>query len=166
MCAIYRGLTFSPKNISNWNGVKVLRSSNVLDNQFIESDDDIFVEQNCINVPFVESGDILVTAASGSSELIGKHAFIPEIKSNYAVAGGFMLLIRSLEFSKIINIIFQQNNYKEYIKLNSLGGNGSIGNLNKSIIENYVSYFPSKNETNLIVNFFENITNIITFYKR
>lgn len=80
-----RGLTYKPTDVAN-NGIKVLRSSNIDEDIFIyEEDDDAFVSPNAINIPYVHNGDILITAANGSSRLVGKHAIICNITENSAV---------------------------------------------------------------------------------
>ena len=82
-----RGLTYKPSNIDN-TGIRVLRSSNIKEDTFVISDDDVFVKESAVNIPFVENGDILITAANGSTNLVGKHAIIRDIPKNSAVHGG------------------------------------------------------------------------------
>ena len=61
-----RGLTYSPSNIVE-HGTRVLRSSNINEDYFVKSDDDVFVEDGCININYAKDGDILITSANGSS---------------------------------------------------------------------------------------------------
>ena len=72
---VRRGLTYSPIDISK-NGVRVLRSSNIQEDKFIYSEDDVFVNKNAINIDYVKNNDILITSANGSTRLVGKHALI------------------------------------------------------------------------------------------
>ena len=57
----------------------------------------MFVNREAINIEFAKENDILITAANGSSKLVGKHAIIRNIQENSAVHGGFMLLGTSKE---------------------------------------------------------------------
>ena len=66
-----RGLTYNPSSISK-TGIRVLRSSNIEEDYFVMREDDVFVDESHISIPFVEKGDILITSANGSSRLVGK----------------------------------------------------------------------------------------------
>lgn len=113
-----------------------MRSSNIDEEYFVKSDDDVFVEKECINIPFVKNEDILITSANGSSRLVGKHAIVDDISSNSAVHGGFMLLASSKN-PYFINASMSSPWYKKFIELYVAGGNGAIGNLNKNNLDNY-----------------------------
>lgn len=68
-----RGLTYKPSDVST-KGVRVLRSSNIEDNNFVLKQDDVFVNRNSIGIEYADNNNILITAANGSTKLIGKHA--------------------------------------------------------------------------------------------
>ena len=63
-----RGLTYNPSSISD-SGIRVLRSSNIAEDQFIYGEDDVFVEPDAVNIPKVTQGDILITSANGSTKI-------------------------------------------------------------------------------------------------
>ena len=84
-------MTYSPDDIAT-EGVRVLRSSNISEDVFVLSEDDVFVCKNAVNIEFVKNNDILITSANGSTRLVGKHTIIVGIEENVAVHGGFMLL--------------------------------------------------------------------------
>ena len=84
-----RGLTYKPDDIVD-GGKRVLRSSNINEDTFEIHDDDVFVNEEAINIPYVKNGDILITSANGSSRLVGKHAIVCDIPDNCVVHGGFM----------------------------------------------------------------------------
>ena len=158
---LYRGLTYSPNNIST-TGVRVLRSSNIADGQFVISKNDVFVEDTCINIILAQKGDILITAANGSPRLVGKHAIITNDENGPLVAGGFMLLARSKE-STFINASMGSSWYFKFLKSGVSGGNGSIGNLNKSDLEQVSMPYPKeKRERDAIASFFTNLDRQIT----
>ena len=50
-----RGLTYNPSSISD-SGIRVLRSSNIAEDQFIYGEDDVFVEPDAVNIPKVTQG--------------------------------------------------------------------------------------------------------------
>lgn len=159
-----RGLTYKPSNIDN-TGIRVLRSSNIKEDTFVISDDDVFVKESAVNIPFVENGDILITAANGSTNLVGKHAIIRDIPKNSAVHGGFMLITTSKEY-EFLNALMSSNWYKKFIKKYVVGGNGAIGNLRKNDLDNQKIYVPKKDEQKKIGNFFKMLDSLITLHQR
>ena len=149
-----RGLTYSPLNISS-NGIRVLRSSNINEDNYIEKDDDVFVCESAVNIPLVENGDILITSANGSSRLVGKHAIIQT--TSPAVHGGFMILAKT-ENPYFLNASMSSAWYADFIRLFVAGGNGAIGNLSISDLnEQEFLIPPSLEEQTAIGNFFQKL---------
>ena len=138
---VKRGLTYKPTDVVN-NGIRVLRSSNIYEEYFEQREDDVFVTQDAINIDYVKSGDILITSANGSSRLVGKHAIIDNIVDNAAVHGGFMLLART-NYPHFLNASMSSKWYEKFINLHVAGGNGAIGNLSKSNLDEYDIQVPS-----------------------
>ena len=160
---IKRGLTYSPNNITN-DGIRVLRSSNINDDQFVIYEDDVFVNPNAVNIDKVENGDILITSANGSPRLVGKHAIIRDLKENSAVHGGFMLISRATNY-EFVNASMSSNWYREFLSVNVAGGNGAIGNLNATELENYELSIPINNEQIKIGELFSRIDSLITLHQ-
>ncbi|MGN0455408.1 MAG: restriction endonuclease subunit S [Acutalibacteraceae bacterium] len=158
-----RGLTYKPTDIRE-KGVRVLRSSNIDEDRFVEKDDDVFVDENAINIGFAKEKDILITAANGSSRLVGKHAIVSNIPYKSTVHGGFMLLGTSEE-PYFANASMSSSWYKRFIDLYVSGGNGAIGNLNKSDLDEQVILVPQKKEQQAIGHFFANLDNLITLHQ-
>ena len=142
-----------------------MRSSNIDEEYFVKSDDDVFVEKECINIPYVKNGDILITSANGSSRLVGKHAIVDDISSNSTVHGGFMLLASSKN-PYFVNASMSSPWYKKFIELYIAGGNGAIGNLNKNDLDNYDVVVPRNDEQTKIGDLFKNIDSLITLHQR
>ncbi|PLA82997.1 hypothetical protein CYR83_06205 [Ligilactobacillus agilis] len=159
-----RGLTYKPTDIDS-TGIRVLRSSNIKKDTFVLSDDDIFVKESAINISFVENGDILITAANGSTNLVGKHAIIRDIPKNSAVHGGFMLITTSKEY-EFLNALMSSNWYKKFIKKYVAGGNGAIGNLRKDDLDNQKICVPKKDEQEKIGAFFKQLDSLIALHQR
>ena len=159
-----RGLTYRPSDVCQ-NGIRVLRSSNINSDSFVISEDDVFVNRKAINIAFAKENDILITAANGSSKLVGKHAIIRNIQENSVVHGGFMLLGTSKE-PYFINASMATLWYRKFIDLFVAGGNGAIGNLNKTDLDNQEISIPSKEEQKIIGLYFKHIDNLITLHQR
>ena len=164
LATVRRGLTYKPHNVIE-EGKRVLRSSNINEDTFQVHNDDVFVDENVVNIPCVNNGDILITSANGSSRLIGKHAIIRNIPENSAVHGGFMLLASSDE-SEFVNALMSSLWYTKFINAYVAGGNGAIGNLNKNDLDKQIAYVPQKEEMHKIGDFFGNLDHIITLHQR
>ena len=161
---IRRGLTYKPSDIVE-NGIRVLRSSNIDEDQFITSNDDVFVNIEAVNIPFTKNGDILITSANGSNRLVGKHTLISDIAENSAVHGGFMLLAESNN-PLFTDALLSSNWYKKFINTYVAGGNGAIGNLSKSDLERQTVMVPSGHEQAKIGQWYFNINQLITLHQR
>lgn len=157
-----RGLTYSPKDICDDNkGIRVLRSSNISDNTFILSEDDVFVHSSAINIPYIGNNDILITAANGSIRLVGKHCLVKGIQSNSCVPGGFMLSA-STDIPDFLQASMGTMWYQTFITTYTSGGTGSISNLNKSSLEEQNVLFPtSLAEQEKIGTFFKELDDLI-----
>lgn len=153
-----RGLTYKPTSVVE-NGTRVLRSSNIDGDVFKKQEDDIFVEDSSVTIPYVQFGDILITAANGSSKLVGKHAIIED--SEKMVHGGFMLLARSKQY-KFLNALLSSEWYSRFINVSVSGGNGAIGNLSKSNLEKEIVLCPTLPEQEAIGAFFQDLDKAIT----
>ncbi|MBN2958258.1 MAG: restriction endonuclease subunit S [Streptococcus gordonii] len=160
---VRRGLTYKPNDVRS-NGARVLRSSNIVDDSFVISDDDVFVSKDVINIPRVSNGDILVTAANGSTKLVGKHAIIKNLSDDEIVVhGGFMLLFKT-EQNYFINAWMSSNEYKRVLQFVQ-GGNGAIGNLSSAILKNMKMSVPSLPEQSAIGSLFRTLDDLLTSYK-
>ena len=162
LATIRRGLTYKPKDMrdSGKNSKRVLRSSNINENNFVIYNDDVFVDKCSINIAYVHNNDILITAANGSSKLVGKHALIHDIPDNSAVHGGFMLLASSNN-PEFINALMSAPWYSRFVNNYVIGGNGAIVNLKKDDLDSQIIYTPAKNEIKKIGHFFNRLDNLI-----
>ncbi len=158
-----RGLTYNPSNISP-HGIRVLRSSNINEDTFVLSDDDVFVCPDAVKIECAKPNDILITAANGSTRLVGKHAIIVGIRENEAVHGGFML-VASSSMPFFLNAAMSAPWYLKFINLFVAGGNGAIGNLNKNDLDNQLLFVPKNAEQEQIGEFFRNFDNLITLHQ-
>ena len=165
LAVIRRGLTYKPGNVVS-EGIRVLRSSNINEDVFELHDDDVFVEDESVNIPYVENGDILITSANGSNRLVGKHALICGIEENSAVHGGFMLAASSA-VPDFVNALMGSSWYSKFISTYVAGGNGAIGNLKKSDLDEQPVFVPSDiEEQRLVGRFFSSLDRIISVQER
>ena len=158
-----RGLTYSPQDIVE-KGVRVLRSSNIKEDVFVLSDDDVFVCKKAVNIEYVSNNDILITSANGSTRLVGKHAIIVGISNNSTVHGGFML-VATAKNPFFLNASMSSNWYTKFISLYVSGGNGAIGNLSKSDLDEQIVLCPSSREQDKVGKLFRNIDRLITLHQ-
>jgi type I restriction enzyme, S subunit len=139
-----RGLTYNKKNESNNSiGYKVLRANNItLSNNTLNFNDVkiINLDTKVKDTQKLYKNDILISAASGSREHVGKVAFITNDIDYYF--GGFMGVIRSSNkisprylFHILTSEIFQ--NY-----LNEMLNSSTINNLSSKIIEGFQIPIP------------------------
>ena len=160
---VRRGLTYKPNDVRS-KGARVLRSSNIVDDSFVISDDDVFVSKDVINIPRVSNGDILVTAANGSTKLVGKHAIIKHLPDDEIVVhGGFMLLFKT-EQNFFVNAWMSSNEYKRVLQFVQ-GGNGAIGNLSSAILKSMKMSVPSFSEQSAIGSLFNTFDDLLARYK-
>lgn len=164
MATTRRGLTYSPIDVRQ-SGVRVLRSSNIEEDKFVWGDEDVFVDPSALNIPFVNNGDILITAANGSSRLVGKHTIIQELPNNSAVHGGFML-VATAKNPHFVNALMSAPWYSRFINLFVAGGNGAIGNLNKADLDERSVMVPKEREQAQIGTFFRHLDHLITLHQR
>ena len=164
LAELRRGLTYKPSDICE-DGIRVLRSSNINEDSFVMGEDDVFVKKEAINIPYAQSGDILITSANGSSHLVGKHTIINGITDNSTVHGGFMLLA-SGKNPQFVNALMSASWYTKFINTYVAGGNGAIGNLSKGDLDEQIVLVPSEPEQYQIGRFFEMLDKAITLHQR
>ncbi|MEC0209859.1 restriction endonuclease subunit S [Paenibacillus ehimensis] len=131
---IIPGLTYKPENVQT-HGLLVLRSSNIHQERLV-FDDCVFVDCEVNSNQYVKKGDILICVRNGSSELIGKCAFID--KDYRATFGAFMSVFRS-QYAKFIFQVFRSDYVQKQIRNNS---NATINQITKKDFENLVVPVP------------------------
>lgn len=165
VAAIRRGLTYSPTNIvDEADGVRVLRSSNINEDLFVLNDDDVFVDEDAVNIDLVHDGDILITAANGSPRLVGKRARISALPGK-TVHGGFML-VASSPYSDFLCASMGSSWYRRFLATGVAGGNGAIGNLDSKALEETTIAVPNDAEIDELGNFFTRLDSLITLHQR
>lgn len=69
----------------------MLRSSNIDEDTFALNDEDVFVDEDAVSIRPVQEGEILITAANGSPDLLENGLSVIRGLTGKTVHGGFML---------------------------------------------------------------------------
>ena len=165
LASLRRGLTYSPVDIRPYGqGIRVLRSSNIDEDEFTLSNEDVFVDETVVGIELVQEGEILITAANGSPRLVGKRAIIDGLTGK-TVHGGFMLCAHA-EQPDYVAALMGSRWYQHFLATGVAGGNGSIGNLDKAALEDEYAFVPSIKEQELIGALFSRLSDLITLHQR
>ena len=165
LASLRRGLTYSPVDIRPYGqGIRVLRSSNIDEDEFTLSNEDVFVDETVVGIELVQEGEILITAANGSPRLVGKRAIIDGLTGK-TVHGGFMLCAHA-EQPDYVAALMGSRWYQHFLATGVAGGNGSIGNLDKAALEDEYAFVPSIREQELIGALFSHLSDLITLHQR
>ncbi|GAA8877755.1 restriction endonuclease subunit S [Helicobacter pylori] len=161
-----RGVTYKKnQEINNLEcGIRVLRANNITLSNYLNFEDIKVINKNVKirKEQYLKKNDILICAGSGSSEHIGKVAFI-DTDFDY-VFGGFMGVIRIREInSRFVYHIFTSNIFKQYLEksLNTT----TINNLNANILQNFLIPIPPLEIQQEIVKILDAFTELNTELK-
>ena len=137
---LVRGVTYSKSDVADGptkNYVAILRANNI--GSVLTHDDPVYVKRECVSADqFLRAGDFMIALSSGSKNLVGKAAFVPE---NFGEAfGGFCGAIRLFDQSirEFVRIYLKSDLYRDSISTGSRGI--GINNLKKEVLSN--SFFP------------------------
>ncbi|WP_158318395.1 restriction endonuclease subunit S [Adlercreutzia equolifaciens] len=165
LALLRRGLTYTPNDVVDaQQGTRVLRSSNINEDRFELSSDDVFVCEDAVNIDPVQNNDILITAANGSGRLVGKRALIKGLTDS-AVHGGFMLLA-STEEPDFLNAAMGAEWYRRFLHMGVAGGNGALGNLDSKALRDYDLLVPNQGERKAIGALFQKLDSLIALHQR
>lgn len=138
------GLTYHPTDIKS-NGIMVLRSCNIVNDQ-IDLSDLVRVETTIRENQFVQENDILICARNGSRSLVGKCALIPSFGEPVSF-GAFMAIYRTKYFSYIVH-------YLRSALFRSVfddGNSTAINQLTQDMLKRAIVPFPPLAEQHRIV---------------
>lgn len=109
-----RGLTYSSDDVVESNGIFVMRSNNIINGSSLDYHNNIVsVNKQILTEQQLQTGDIVICMANGSSSLVGKSSFYDGDCSTPITVGAFCGIYRSKE--PIVKWLFQTNKYRRYI---------------------------------------------------
>lgn len=148
-----RGLTFAKADVADISSKKVLRSNNIdLNSHSLNYDDVACLNEDFVipNEKFLHKGDIFICMSNGSTQHLGKVAYI-EDDIDYAF-GGFMGAIHPNQNETAPKYIFYACLSPEYRRFLASVFNGiNINNLKWSELSKFAIPVPSLSEQSRIV---------------
>lgn len=162
LCELIRGVTYSKDDEVESDGYKILRANNIkLDSKNIDFSDIKLISKNLVlnEKQKLKAKDIFICIASGSSEHIGKTAFVNNDLDYYF--GGFMGAIRCNEkiLPKYLFYNLQDERFNKY--LNNIITGANIKNLKTEFLYSFKIPLPSLSIQKEIVNKIEQYEKII-----
>jgi type I restriction enzyme S subunit len=134
------GLTYSPRNVSNY-GKLVHRASNIQNNK-LAYDDNVFVNLDINEKLTLRENDILICVRNGSRDLIGKTALIKG-RSIGETFGAFMSVFRTKTYAPFLFYLIISNIVQKQIN-QSLGA--TINQITNKTLDNFRVPLPSREE--------------------
>lgn len=119
------GLTYSPDDVVEYDGILVLRSSNIQGNK-LAFEDNVYVRSDMRITDRTRVNDILICVRNGSKSLIGKNALITGEAHDQA-HGAFMTVFRTQHYKYIFQL-FQSDMYTTQVEKNLGATINSINN--------------------------------------
>ena len=154
------GLTYSPKDVVQEDGIIVLRSSNIQDG-VLDFNDIVKVSKKIRPSLFTQEDDILICSRNGSARLIGKNAIIPK-KFSGLTFGAFMMVYRSNQ-NRFIHHLLNTKRYQTQVAEN-LGAR--INQITSSDLNSFEFFFPCEKEQTKIAKFIDLINERIATQRR
>ncbi|WP_221407569.1 restriction endonuclease subunit S [Bergeyella cardium] len=133
----YRGLTYGAEDTAS-NGLLVLRSGNIQDDNLVLNNNLVFVNKECPENLKLQNGDIVICMSNGSKALVGKNAEYKEGYEGNITVGAFCSILRPK--NSFTKYLLQSDTYQDFIAL-SIGG-GNINNLKNSDLEEFSCSAP------------------------
>ena len=130
-----RGVSYKPEDLHsclNRNSVILLRANNIDDGK-INFDEVVYVDKSKVSKEqYLQKGDILICASSGSKQLVGKAATVSFEKE--CTFGAFCKVVRPLPaFADYLGAFFQSDIYRKTISEVAIGAN--INNIRNEHID-------------------------------
>ena len=161
-----RGVSYKPEDVCNSTdneAIAILRANNIQDDG-LNFDDLVYVKKSKVSdKQYIQKGDIVVCASSGSKNLVGKAAISNE--DMHISFGAFCKVIRPKKLlSNYLGYFFQSPKYRNTISVLSSGAN--INNIRNEHIDELDMTIVSEQEQKRSVNELDKISNLISLRKQ
>ena len=161
-----RGVSYKPEDICSVNdkdAIAILRANNIQDDGLI-FDDLVYVKKSKVaDKQYIQKGDIVVCASSGSKSLVGKAAMANE--SMLISFGAFCKIVRPKKLiPSYIGHYFQSPKYRSTIS--KLAGGANINNIRNEHIDELSIEVVAEEEQIRIINELDKVSNLISLRKQ
>ena len=161
-----RGVSYKPEDVctpTDAEAVAILRANNIQDDGLV-FDDLVYVRKDKVSAKqYIQKGDIVVCASSGSKNLVGKAAIA---KENLLVSfGAFCKVVRPKKLiPDYVGHFFQSSKYRNTIS--ELAGGANINNIRNEHIDELDIEVADENIQNEVVEELNQISNLISLRKQ
>lgn len=162
-----RGVSYHPEDLHDnldEDSVVLLRANNIKDGKLI-LDDVVYVSKSKVaEQQYLQTGDILICASSGSKELVGKAAFVDSVK-NPMTFGAFCKVVRPQpEYSEYLGHYFNSPVYRR--KISALSAGANINNIKNEHIDNLDIQLVDEKERREIITILNELNMLIFLRKQ
>ena len=162
-----RGVSYHPEDLHDnldEDSVVLLRANNIKDGKLI-LDDVVYVSKSKVaEQQYLQTGDILICASSGSKELVGKAAFVDSVK-NPMTFGAFCKVVRPQpEYSEYLGHYFNSPVYRR--KISALSAGANINNIKNEHIDNLDIQLVDEKERREIITILNELNMLIALRKQ
>lgn len=162
-----RGVSYHPEDLRNTlddDSIVLLRANNIKDGKLL-LDDVVYVSKSKVaKQQYLQTGDILICASSGSKELVGKAAFVDSVK-NPMTYGAFCKVVRPQpEYSEYLGHYFNSPVYRR--KISALSAGANINNIKNEHIDNLDIQLVDEKERREIITILNELNMLISLRKQ
>ena len=162
-----RGVSYHPEDLHDnldEDSIVLLRANNIKDGKLI-LDDVVYVSKSKVaEQQYLQTGDILICASSGSKELVGKAAFVDSVK-NPMTFGAFCKVVRPQpEYSEYLGHYFNSPVYRR--KISALSAGANINNIKNEHIDNLDIQLVDEKERREIITILNELNMLISLRKQ
>ena len=162
-----RGVSYHPEDLHDnldEDSVVLLRANNIKDGKLILDDVVCVSKSKVAEQQYLQTGDILICASSGSKELVGKAAFVDSVK-NPMTFGAFCKVVRPQpEYSEYLEHYFNSPVYRR--KISALSAGANINNIKNEHIDNLDIQLVDEKKRREIITILNELNMLISLRKQ
>ena len=162
-----RGVSYHPEDLHDnldEDSVVLLRANNIKDGKLI-LDDVVYVSKSKVaEQQYLQTGDILICASSGSKELVGKAAFVDLVKNPMTFVAFCKVVRPQPEYSEYLGHYFNSPVYRR--KISALSAGANINNIKNEHIDNLDIQLVDEKERREIITILNELNMLISLRKQ